>query len=60
MQPSAAGGGNDMTMTPHSREDAPPAFHKPGELHPGLYLVIGFALLVGVAFAVNALFRVIL
>ncbi|GAD60615.1 hypothetical protein IWC96_12270 [Brevundimonas sp. BAL450] len=49
-----------MTMTPQSREDAPPAFHKPGELHPGLYLVIGFALLVGAAFAVNALFRVIL
>ncbi|WP_292105719.1 hypothetical protein [Brevundimonas sp.] len=49
-----------MTMTPQSREDAPPAFHKPGELHPGLYLVIGFALLLGVAFGVNALFRVIL
>lgn len=49
-----------MTMTPQSREDAPPAFREPGDLHPGLYLVIGFALLLGVAFAVNALFRIIL
>ena len=49
-----------MTMIPQSREDAPPAFRNPGEMHPGLYLVIGFGLLLVMAFAVNALFRVIL
>ena len=49
-----------MTMIPQSREDPPPPFREPGEMHPGLYLVIGFAVLVGLAFAVNALFRVIL
>ncbi|MEH6665589.1 MAG: hypothetical protein V7678_12105 [Brevundimonas sp.] len=49
-----------MTMMPQPREDAPPPFRNPGEMHPALYLVIGFALLLGVAFAVNALFRVIL
>lgn len=50
-----------MTTIPgFEHDDVPPPFRKPGEMHPGLYLVIGFAVLVGLAFAVNALFRVIL
>lgn len=50
-----------MTTIPgFEHDDAPPPFRKPGEMHPGLYLVIGFGLLLGMAFAVNTLFRLIL
>jgi hypothetical protein len=60
-QPSAASGGNDMTTIPgFEREDAPPSFRNEGDLHPAIYLVMGLALLLGVAFGVHALFGMLL
>jgi hypothetical protein len=50
-----------MTTIPgFEREDAPPSFRSEGDLHPAIYLVMGLALLLGVAFGVHALFGMLL